>query len=156
VVGKVRTVASKLRNVVRYEVESRLKRRAEFARILALRAAVAGGEKDLANLEGPSFRAVYKQAEREFEAKGRLLDAPVLLVRAGGDGLVYADDVPLKGIYRDPLFGWSARVSGGAGAIEVVDAPGGHGGILREPHVATIVPPLRAAIKRATVAEVVR
>ena len=156
VAGKAKTVASKLRNVIRYEVESRLKRRAEAARIQSLRAALAGGGANLANLEGPSFRAVYQQAEREFEASGRLLEVPVLLVRAGGDGLEHLGDLPLTRIYRDPLFGWSARVSGGAGAIEVIDAPGGHGGILREPHVATIIEPLRAAIDRATMAEVGR
>ena len=153
---KLAKVASKVRNVAAYEVGSLLKRRADASRIKGLRAAAPtrGGE-PAGDLVGPSFRTVYKHAEREFRPLGQL-DAPVLLIRAGGDGLEHAGDEPLTRIYREPLLGWADRVAEGPESIEVVDVPGGHGGMLQEPHVASIAGPLRQAIDRATLAEVAR
>ena len=152
---KAAKVAAKVRNVAAYEIGTRLKKRADAARVRSLREAVAGGGEPPRDLVGPSFRAVYKHAEREFEPSGRL-DAPVLLIRAGGDGLEYPNDEPLRRIYKEPLLGWADRVAGGPGSIEVVDVPGGHGGMLQEPHVASIAGPLREAIDRSTLAEVRR
>ena len=153
--GKASRVAGKVRNLAAYEIESRLKRRADASRIRSLRAAVAQGSSPPRDLVGPSFRTVYKIAESEFQPVGRL-DAPVLLIRAGGDGLEHPGDEPLTRIYREPLLGWADQVADGPESIEVVDVPGGHGGMLQEPHVAAIAGPLRVAIDRAFVAEVGR
>ncbi len=151
---KVATVARKIRNLVAYEAGVRIRRRADAARVRALRAAAGrgGGGGLPEGFVGPSFRTVYNLAERAFQPSGTL-DAPVLLVRAGGDGLEHRADDPLIRVFRDPLLGWGPRVAGGPSAIEVVDVPGGHGGMLQEPHVAAIVGPLGAAIGRALAAE---
>jgi hypothetical protein len=136
-----------------YEVGSRLKKRADAAKVRTLREAVRRGNVPPDGLVGPSFRTVYKFAEREFHPNGRL-NAPVLLIRAGGDGLEHPGDEPLARIFNEPLLGWAVRVAEGPDSMEVVDVPGGHGGMLQEPHVASIAGPLRLAIDRASLAEV--
>jgi FkbH-like protein len=146
-------VGAKVRNVAAYEVGSRLKKRADAAMVRSLRDAVERGVEPPNGFVGPKFRTVYNFAEREFHPSGQL-NAPVLLFRAGGDGLEHPGDEPLARIYNEPLLGWAVRVAEGPDSIEVVDVPGGHGGMLQEPHVATIAGPLRIAIDRASVAEV--
>ena len=140
----------KVANVVRYEAGLAARRKAEAAKIRALRASADAGTLP-ADPTGLSVRTVYEHAERSYTPAGRL-DAPTLLVRAGADGKEYHDDEPLLARLRDPLFGWGRRVVGGPSALEVVDAPGGHGGILREPHVADVAPRVQAAIDRAVAA----
>ena len=44
----------------------------------------------------------------------------------------------------DPLFGWQEFLTR---KIEVVDVPGGHGTLLRQPHVAAMAAPLRASFE---------
>jgi thioesterase domain-containing protein len=152
---KARKVAIKVRNVTAYEVESWLKDQADASRIGRLQNMVADQGEPARNFVGPSFRTVYHHAERHFEPSGRL-DAPVLLVRAGGDGRDYPGDEPIERIYREPLLGWASRVVDGPETIEVLDISGGHGGMLQEPHVASIVGPLWRAIEQSSVAEVGR
>jgi FkbH-like protein len=153
--GKAATALTKIRSLVAFEVGTRLKTRAEAAWIGKLRAAVTVSGEPARDFVGPPFRTVYKHAERNFEPSSQL-DASVLLVRAGGDGLEHAGDEPFHRIFREPLLGWACRVVDGPRSIEVVDVPGGHGGMLQEPHVASIAEPLRIAIDRALVAEVGR
>ncbi len=146
--GKARTVARKVANLAAFEARARARRVADAAAVRSLRQAVARDGQPAGDFAGPSVRVVYNHAERDFRPSTRL-DAPVLLVRAGADGGDYRADDPLIAIFRDPLLGWGGRVAGGPGSIEVVDVPGGHGGMLQEANVGAIAAPLRAAIDRA-------
>ena len=141
---KAKRAFSKLSNLIRYEVGSYRRRAAEAAQIRAMRngAETAEGAPTL------SVRAIYEYAERLY-APAERLDAPVILVRAGADGGTYSlADEPLTTRLRDPHFGWVSRIAGGRPALEVIDAPGGHGGILQEPNVAAIATRVQAAIDR--------
>ena len=154
-IRKAGFVASKLRTGTAYEIQHRIQVRRDAARVREFQTLMSRGAMLPEGYVGPSFRDVYQQAERTFESVGTL-DAPVLLVRAGGDGVHYPGDDPLIHILESPLFGWEPRVAGGPTTIEVLNAPGGHGGMLQEPHVAALVGPLQAAIGRALAVEVVR
>ena len=154
-IRKAGFVASKLRTGTVYEIQHRRQVRRDADRVRKFQILMSQGASLPEGYVGPSFRDVYKQAERTFEPVGPL-DAPVLLVRAGGDGVHYPGDDPLIHILESPLFGWEPRVAGGPGLIEVLNAPGGHGGMLQEPHVAALVGPIQAAIDRALAVEVAR
>jgi len=148
--GRGAKALGKLSNLVAYEVGEVRRGRARLAAVRALRDAVARGGEPPEGFVGPSFRAVYEHAEGRHSPRGRLR-APVLLVRAGGDGDAYPTDEPHVRTFRAPDLGWGRRVEG---AIEIVDVPGGHGGMLQEPHVAAIAGPLRDAIARALAGEI--
>ncbi|WP_171475166.1 HAD-IIIC family phosphatase [Frigoriglobus tundricola] len=143
-IHKAKRALHKLSNLVRYEVNSYRRRVAEAAQIRAMRTGTGADE----NAPTLTVRAVYEYAERLY-APAERLDVPVILVRAGADGATYAPaDEPLTARLRDPHFGWVPRLAGDRPALEVIDAPGGHGGILQEPHVGTVATHVQAAIDR--------
>ena len=144
VARKAAAIAAKARGLIHYEVGEVRRKAALAGRVRAFREAVGRGGPLPDDLVGPSTWDVYKDAERRHEPSGRL-DAPVLLVRAAGPFVDVADE-PLTGLYRDPLLGWGPRIVGGPGAIRVVDAPGGHGGMLQEPHVEVVAGAIRDAL----------
>jgi FkbH-like protein len=143
---------TKLSGFVRYKVGLHAQRRIEAAKLRALRAAAASGQIP-DDLSGLTVRTVYEHAERSYTPVG-LLDVPALLVRGGADGKGYPADEPLVNRLRDLDFGWGRRLAAGPSALEIVDATGGHGGILQEPHVAVVATCLQDAIDRATTARV--
>ncbi len=142
---------TKVSNLVRYEMGLRARKIAEAARIQAIRAELARGHLP-EEPSGLTVRAVYEHAERSYTPSARL-DVPTLLVRSGGDGKEYASDEPLVTRLRDPRFGWERRMDASI-PLEVIDAPGGHGGMLQEPHVSVVADGLRAAIDRTVAAAV--
>jgi thioesterase domain-containing protein len=156
VLAKGRVALSKLSNVLRYELGLLSRRFAEGRKVRKLRAALAHGRVP-SGVAAPSVRVVYEHSERRYTPRG-CLDAATLLVRAGADGLDYASDEPLLQRLRDPHFGWGGRLTGGSSALKVIDAPGGHGGMLQEPYVQLVAAHLQEAIdrvvKECSVAEV--
>ena len=149
---KARLVAGKLGSLAAYEVEARLRRRATAASVRVLRDALDRSEPFPDGLDFPSFRKVYERSERDYHPAGRL-DAPVLLFRAGAGGHDDPSDEPFIQRYVDSYFGWGRHVAGDGRGIEVVDVPGGHGGMLQEPHVAALATPIAASIERCLVLE---
>ena len=152
IVRKAGVALAKVSNLVAYEAGRWNRERVASAKIRALREAGRGGRLP-EGFVGPSVRAVYDHAETLYEP-ARPLDVPVLLFRAGGDGLDHPGDEPLIARLRDPLFDWAPRVVGGTSAIEVIDVAGGHGGMLQEPRVEAVAASLEAAIERAGAVEV--
>jgi FkbH-like protein len=139
----VRTALTKLANVVRYEVTEYKRRVARAAKIRTLRATAGGPAADRIDL---TVRDLYEHAEQGYAPATRL-DAATLLIRAGGDGKDYTADEPLLARLRDPDFGWGRRLAAGR-PLEILDAPGGHGGMLQEPHVAVVAGHVRTALER--------
>ena len=127
--GKVAKVLGKVRNLVAYERGELSSRRTVEAKVRVIRDSADRGGQAPKDFEGPSVRSVYGVAERAYSPRGKL-DARVILVRAGLDGVDHPGDEPHLGIYRDPYFGWGAsgrrRDRRGSRSSDV---PGGHGGM---------------------------
>ncbi|HEX2734088.1 MAG TPA: condensation domain-containing protein [Polyangiaceae bacterium] len=75
----------------------------------------------------PTFRELFERMEQDYA--GEAVSIPSLLVRAshGKDG-----DIASRQQLIDPHFDWQTLIRG---EIQVVDVPGGHSTMLREPHV---------------------
>jgi thioesterase domain-containing protein len=86
-------------------------------------------------------REVFALAEAAYLPL-KLLRTRAVIYRAtqGEDG-----DRPLLEILADPLFGWQEYL---VHVAETVDVPGGHGTLLREPHVAAIASRLCVSFAR--------
>ena len=108
-------------------------------------AAVVGRGGELPEgFDGPSFRAVYNLAERAFTPAGqaRRPGAPGPGRAATGSTIRGTSPHPAD-LPRPPASAGDPRSRAAPRPIEVVNVPGGHGGMLQEPHVAAIVGPLR-------------
>lgn len=64
---------------------------------------------------------------------------------AGKLTLFRAEKQPL-GCAPDPYLGWETRIKGG---IEIHDVPGYHAGVIKEPHIRTLGPKLKACLEKA-------
>ncbi|WP_435022095.1 HAD-IIIC family phosphatase [Tundrisphaera sp. TA3] len=145
---KAAIAAGKVRSLAAYELGAYRKRRADAANVRTLRAILDRGGSLPEDYAIPTYRTVYKQAESAYRPEG-LLDVPVVLFRAGAGGHDDPSDEPFLTIYRDERFGWGRHVR----SVEVIDVPGGHGGMLQEPHVSAIAEPLADRIDRVQASE---
>lgn len=140
---KLRTGARKLSSFLRYDLEARYQgaRSRVLGALLRRGFGVARQWPDWLGV--PTTREVYADAERKYRP-GRLLHSQAVIYRATrGEGV----DLPFAQILVDPLFGWQELLGRKAVAVDV---PGGHGTLLRHPHVAAIATHLRASLAAET------
>jgi thioesterase domain-containing protein len=87
-------------------------------------------------------RTAYLFAERDYRPEGRF-DGQLVLFRAtAGIG----PDEPYIEKYDDPLLGWGRRATRG---VRAIDVPGGHAGMLQEPHVEALAEQMQSCIDEA-------
>ena len=140
---------AKTARLIGYELGLRYKWAVDARRIKALRSHVKSGVIP-DGFRGPSVLTICRHAFGKYKPGGTLA-APTFLFCAGMDEVRYPDDdEPLIRRLHDPLFGWGPRMVGGPQAITTFDVPGGHAGMLQEPHVATAARGLCEAIDRIT------
>jgi thioesterase domain-containing protein len=84
----------------------------------------------------PQALKEVRQAGREASARYVPKDYPGRVV------LFRATDQPY-GIYPDPTLGWGTLITGG---LEIIDIPGHHGAIIREPRVGALAKELNACL----------
>jgi thioesterase domain-containing protein len=129
----------KLTSYVSYEARERYQVARARVLCLLLRHTFPLGKDWPQVLPPPTVRELYALAVREY-TPSKLHRTQAVLYRATTG---QADDLPLAQILVDPLFGWQELFSRKA---EVVDVPGGHGTLLREPFVLAIASDLHASL----------
>lgn len=130
-------------NLMRWEVESRLRRAQDRRTVQTLREGEGVPHEDGA--PPMPFLKLYEVAHREHRPFGILQSASVALFKAADDtGVV--EDTAYRLIYRDYALGWGRRVRED---ILILDVPGGHGSCLQEPHVDTLAPLFQGALDDA-------
>jgi thioesterase domain-containing protein len=95
----------------------------------------------------PTMREVWIAIENAWKPLPLTLDA-VLYRAAAGSGA----DLPYRDFLADPSFGWGRVLGDG---LELIDVPGGHFSLLREPyveHLAADLAPRIAAVAASTAA----
>jgi FkbH-like protein len=126
-----RTLASKARGYLGYQLDSRLRAAADRLAVLTLRACLDRGWSWPPWARRLDVRAVYKVAEAEYRPR-HVTNRDIVLFRAqSGVGL----DAPFVRVYADPALGWGCRTSKD---VRIFDVPGGHASMLQEPHVAEL------------------
>lgn len=148
--GALGTLRQKLVNTLRYEQRAQFDRARAKALVLMLRHVYKGGRNWPEALEPATAREVFSHAEAEYK--------PSLV--SGVDALLFKatkaaaseraisgnDDQPFRELLVDEDFGWSPWLDR---PIAVIDTPGGHSTMLREPNVAFMAERLCEAIERA-------
>jgi thioesterase domain-containing protein/acyl carrier protein len=121
--------AGKVRNLVAYEAGKSIEGVWTGARQRLLGYLLARGAAWPKQIPPLTVRNIYDYRAAESFGPGRLRGR-VVIVKAGRD----QDDTTLVGseLVADPLLGWQRYV---AGALDVIEAAGGHSGMLREPKV---------------------
>jgi thioesterase domain-containing protein len=134
----VRKGVEKLTGYLVYEAEHRYRRARARSLFLLLRHVFPGGKNWPQALAAPTVREVFAFAEGEYmPSKLHRTQAVIYRATEGKGG-----DLPLVEILVDPFFGWQDLLSCKA---ETIDVSGGHGTLLREPHVAVVASRLRAS-----------
>lgn len=138
---RMTVMGQKVFNLFAYEFRTRVNRFMSWVRFRIFQTALDRGRPVPEWAEGLSVRFIYEMAEQSYVPCGKY-DVPVVLMRAtSGEG----DDEPLVKQYVDAMLGWPAYV---AGKVDLIDVPGGHSSMLKEPHVAVLAEHLRAGIQR--------
>jgi FkbH-like protein len=140
-----RSIAAKLGGYVAYQVQSVCTNLLHRAAVEGLRYYSDRGAIPPRWLRPPDVRSVYAIAEAEYRPRRSLRDEIVLFRASDGEGA----EEPYVRLYDDPLLGWGRHSQAG---VRVFDVPGGHGSMLREPHVASIADILRSILSAPTVA----
>jgi thioesterase domain-containing protein/acyl carrier protein len=140
-----RQAARKLKSYLRYDLEHRYLTLRSRVMCLLLRKIFIEGKDWPDGLPAPTVREVFAIAESEYVPVKLARTQAVIYRATRGDG----GDLPLLQILVDPLFGWQEFL---ALKAEVVDVPGGHGSLLRQPHVTAMAAPLRASFESSAVA----
>jgi amino acid adenylation domain-containing protein len=128
----VMEAAAKLRNVVRYEAIRSMKSAWIYARQLLLRYLLTHGSAWPKWIPSLSVREIYDFRARANYRPGTVR-ARIVLVKAGKgtDSNDRSSD-----LVDDPFLGWRPYA---AGPLDVIDAPGGHSGMLQAPNVDVLV-----------------
>jgi FkbH-like protein len=139
ILGKV---LRKARNLAVYAAGERLGRARDEVRMRLFRAWLDRGRRPPRALGRVSVRTAYLFAERDYRPDGGF-DGELALFRAtAGIG----PDEPYIEKYDDPLLGWGRRATRG---VRAVDVPGGHAGMLQEPHVEALAEQMQSYIDEA-------
>jgi thioesterase domain-containing protein/acyl carrier protein len=142
----VKLGVKRVRNVVKYEAQSRYDRRKLRLKLQLFRYLLDRGAPVPEFLRGISVDATLRFAEKEYVVP-EPYPGEVLLFRATSrdpalDGLL--NDTPYIEIFEDPMLGWSGK----AAALHTYDIPAGHSSTLREPSVRLVAEALQAHIDR--------
>jgi amino acid adenylation domain-containing protein len=129
--GMSRRALRKLGSFLVYESTSRVGNIADSIRIRTLRWTLDHGRRPPRFVGRMPAQIVLRFARGEYDPSRLLIGRAILIRATQGSG----SDEPLIVRSRDPLFDWGKRV---AGAIEAVDAPGGHSSMIQEPHVGSV------------------
>jgi thioesterase domain-containing protein/acyl carrier protein len=123
--------AGKLQNYLRYELHHRFNRARIRFLCQLLRHTFPGAKNWPASLPAPTVRQVFAFAEEQY-VPAKLSRTQVILYRAREkDG----EDLPLRDLLVDPLFGWQELL---ALPVQAVDVPGGHSTLLQEGNVVLV------------------
>jgi thioesterase domain-containing protein/acyl carrier protein len=116
-------------------------------RIAALRERLDAGAPLDESFKSLTVRDIYMDARNQYEPPAEPLNARhVVLYRARQGRGDWADE-PVINMHIDPLLGWGQRVR--EGNLTVVDVDGGHGSMLQDPHVRTLVTVMQEHLDRA-------
>jgi thioesterase domain-containing protein/acyl carrier protein len=140
-----RQAARKLESYLRYDLENRYLAMRSRMLCLLLRKIFHLGKDWPDGIAGPTVREVFAMAESEYVPANLARTQAVIYRATQGEG----GDLPLLQILVDPLFGWQEFL---ARKADVVDVPGGHGSLLRHPHVTALAAPLRASFELSAAA----
>ncbi|HJW10248.1 MAG TPA: condensation domain-containing protein, partial [Albitalea sp.] len=144
--GLVKAVL-KVKNLLVYEVSSRLRNAATARKVKQLRRHLDKGTTPPASLQSLSVADIYQFALLD-DTNRELLQGDVALFRATTAGDTQDDD-PYIEKFGDPLLGWQARISG---TVRCFDLPGGHFSMLQEPHAQALAQSMQAYIDGALAA----
>jgi thioesterase domain-containing protein len=136
ILGKAFT---KARNLATYVVRERSERARDEVRMRLFRARLDRGRRPWRALGHVPVRTAYLFAERDYRPDGRF-DGELVLFRAT-EGI--GPDEPYIERYDDPLLGWGRRATRG---VRAIDVPGGHAGMLQEPHVEALAEQMQSYI----------
>jgi amino acid adenylation domain-containing protein len=145
----LRESSRRIRNVVSYELRSRLSRAHNQTRMRLFRAYLDQGWALPSFLTNIPVRVVLRFAEREY-----VLPEPypgeVLLFRATQKSSAFddtlIDDTPYIDLFEDRHLGWEGKTTQG---FIPHDIPAGHSSMLQEPHVEHIARAMQSYIDRA-------
>ncbi len=139
ILGKV---LKKARNLAVYTAGEGLGWARDEVRMRLFRAWLDRGRRPPRALGKISVRTAYLFAERDYRPDGRF-DGELVLFRAT-EGI--GPDEPYIERYDDPLLGWGRRATRG---VRAIDVPGGHAGMLQEPHVEALAEQMQSYIDEA-------
>jgi thioesterase domain-containing protein/acyl carrier protein len=132
----------KARNLAVYTAREGFERARDELRMRLFRARLDRGRRPFRALGKVPVRTAYLFAERDYRPDGRF-DGEIVLFRAtAGIG----PDEPYIERYGDPLLGWGRRSARG---VRAIDVPGGHAGMLQEPHVEALAERMQSCIDEA-------
>lgn len=132
----LRLLGSKIVNAARYEREARVARARAAGAVWLQRHVFKNGQAWPKALPTAAAREVFARAEAEFQP-GVLRDVNAVLFRASvgyaADRAAYGaeDDRPFRELLVAPDFGWQPLLER---TLRVIDVPGGHSSMLRQPH----------------------
>ncbi|MEP0909347.1 amino acid adenylation domain-containing protein [Leptolyngbya sp. GB1-A1] len=142
-------LAKKSRNVLAYEVESRINQTSNTLKVKLLRHCLDRGMKLPECLQPLSPRTVFQFAGKDYIPQ-KQYQGEVLLFRATQKSDAFAgtliDDTPYSELFSDPLLGWEQRVTNG---VKAYDIPGGHSSMLQQPNVQVMAETMQAYIDAA-------
>lgn len=138
----------KVARAARHELTQRLTHAKNVARVRLLQEVEKRGLPRPSLLGGISPRTVYEFAQSHYEPG--TFAGSLLLFRATKADSEFElagrlSDTPSSQKTVDPLLGWGIRATEG---VEVIDVPGGHSSMLREPNVAILASVLQERIAR--------
>lgn len=124
----LKILGKKAKNVISYEIGSRVQKNKEQSQVKALRHHLDNNLPLPESLKGITPRTVYQVSQKEYNPE-KQFDGEITLFRATtGEGI----DEAYINRYSDPLLGWSQRTTK---PVKVFDVPGGHSSMLQQPHV---------------------
>jgi thioesterase domain-containing protein len=138
---------AKVKNLLVYEVSSRLRSREVANKVRQLRQHLDAGSTPPEPLQTLTVADIYQFALLD-DTNRDVLDGDVALFRATTAGDTQ-DDEPYIEKFDDPLLGWPQRISG---TVQVFDITGGHFSMLQEPHAQALAQSMQAYIDSALAA----
>jgi thioesterase domain-containing protein/acyl carrier protein len=147
----LKTLINKLKNLVVYETNIRIKRARQKSQFMLLRYYLDRGLKLPQFCRHISVRTVYETARAEYNPS--TFQGKLTLWRAT-ENLIIDDpsilDLPAIYVTQDPLLGWGQRSTKG---VETFDIPGGHSSMLQKPNVQIMAKIMQGCINDAVADE---
>jgi amino acid adenylation domain-containing protein len=143
----VTTIINKLKNLIVYETNIRIKRGKQKSQFMLLRYYLDRGLKLPQFCRHIPVRTVYETARNEYNPA--TFQGKVTLWRATEKLIIddpAIDDTPAIHVTNDPLLGWGQRSTQG---VETFDIPGGHSSMLQEPNVQIMAKTMQSCINAA-------